>query len=471
MNSFSSLLTLKNINEDVLKDLQKFVKEELAGLLADEYNLLHEDQDVKDNIHFFGIFAAKPENFRFLPGERFAILELGKYASSIDDVREWNAGTLVAERIFRSKTVQLPIGTFFGKSIIKKAAATSMTSDELQGSLMPKLQKLILMVDPAINFEERKVEMNIEVQKKSGKTLICLFCLDKGAKDKKKYIQFDVPPNSTTGYWNPTNFKRHLQKKHMNANANNPHNDSVEVSKTSTTIASTPKNTVIASTPKNTLIAPKPNNSVIASTPNNTVIAATSKLSRIIRSLEDMIYQQFSEQNLRILQATMTHKIKKYSMKYELNRALHQLKIMRIDKDGSCLFSSISQQLSCCKPNTDDHRELTDNLREKAIEYMGNNLDVVMHAIEGRILEDREAEGNKSTRVTENDCLNFINNELSKIDCWGGVESMQAISIIHKVNILVFNESERFYFPLGFKTKFEKTVMIAYRFAVNSKKN
>lgn len=71
MNSFCSLLTLKNINEDVLSDLEKFMKEELAGLLADKYNLLHEDQDEKDNIHFFGIFAAKPENFRFLLGERW----------------------------------------------------------------------------------------------------------------------------------------------------------------------------------------------------------------------------------------------------------------------------------------------------------------------------------------------------------------------------------------------------------------
>lgn len=94
-----------------------------------------------------------------------------------------------------------------------------MNLDELRGSLMPKLEKLILMVDPAINFKERKIQMNIEVQKKVGKTtatLVCLFCLDKGDKDKKKYIQFDVPPNSTTGYWNPTNFKKHLQKKHMN---------------------------------------------------------------------------------------------------------------------------------------------------------------------------------------------------------------------------------------------------------------
>lgn len=150
----------------------------------------------------------------------------------------WNVGGIVAERVFRPKTLHLPIGTFFGKSVTKKTAA--ITLDVLQESLMPKLQKLILMVDPAINFEERKVQMNIEVQKTLGKTaatVIYLFCLDKGEKDKKKYIQFDVPPNSTTGYWNPTNFKKHLQKKHMNANTNTLHNDSVElveVSKTST---------------------------------------------------------------------------------------------------------------------------------------------------------------------------------------------------------------------------------------------
>lgn len=101
--------------------------------------------------------------------------------------------------------------------------------------------------------------------------------------------------------------------------------------------------------------------------------------------------------------------------------------------------------------------------------YLHEYLHSAKLAIKGRILEEREASGDACKTVSETDCLDFVNNQLSQSDCWGGIESIQAISNIHKVNILVFNESERFYFPAGFKPDFDKTVMIAYRFAGGSK--
>lgn len=71
--------------------------------------------------------------------------------------------------------------------------------------------------------------------------------------------------------------------------------------------------------------------------------------------------------------------------------------------------------------------------------------------------------------MTEDDCLDFIDNVLSRHETWGGFESMQVVSIIYKVNILIFNESGDIYFPLGFEPGYEKTVMIAYRYATGSK--
>lgn len=170
------------------------------------------------------------------------------------------------------------------------------------------------------------------------------------------------------------------------------------------------------------------------------------------------------------MQTTITYKIRKYTVKFLLSNDMRQLKVLKIDKDGSCLYSSIVQQLSCCKPNTDDHREATKDLRKDVIDYMKTNLQVGKFAIKGRILEDRESDGDRNVKVTEADCMDFITNKLSRMDYWGGTESILAITILRKVNILMFNEADRFYFPAGFDSNFDQTVIVAFRLAIKSDK-
>lgn len=103
------------------------------------------------------------------------------------------------------------------------AASTPHSSDQLRDNLIPILKNVALMVNPGLDFETCKSQMDIKILNRGNKitaTMKCLFCLDKGEKERKKYIQFDVPPNSTTGYWNPSNFKKHLRMKHMGENKN-----------------------------------------------------------------------------------------------------------------------------------------------------------------------------------------------------------------------------------------------------------
>lgn len=465
VNGFSSLIPLKNLNADVLKDIEKFAKEELSDLLTDEYILLDAVREDVDNVHFFGLFAAKPEKFRLLPGERIAILELANYAKSLAVTDDAAFAEFHTEKTSRSNTVQLPIGTFFGTKVARKAttASTPLSNDQLRDKLIPKLKSLISMVNPKLDFQKQAVQMDLKVINRNDKitaTINCLFCLNKGEKEPKKYIQFDVPPNCTNGYWNPANFKKHLQMKHMgkkvqllmateskeqtenvkariltqsvgkpkaskvksspdasideaNAAKNNTPTSSKAIatnaekratcartsiipsrtsdtktvaakqnanntsakskskvpkvhaatrSKASSDNASLPtiytpvSSKVIDATDGTTPTAPtitsantsiaSINSSVITSPDSSLTIIATSsaKVKRVnsIRSVEDLIYNQISEQNLRLLQATITHKIKKYTMKYSLMDEMRKLKVMRIDKDGSCLFSSIS---------------------------------------------------------------------------------------------------------------------------------
>lgn len=663
INSFSSLGTLKNLNEDVLKVIEKFVKEELSVLLAAEYDLLDEEQNEADNIYFYGIFAAKPHRFRFLSGEIIAITAISKLAKSCE-TDNFKSANPVSERIYRANTIQLAIGTFFGKKRVPKKTVEPTDPVSLQESLTSIIKKAVLVVSPDLDFQERKLEMNITVKKIGTKItayLNCIYCIDKGEKDKVKHIQYYVPANSNKGYWSANNFKKHLRDKHCNAASpkredqtpKTSPNISVKVPakpKTSTTssqdnwiiIPSTPrapklshniraqdnvknqkffkqkclgatikeknktiyvpvnlnkgssnpnnlkkqlrdKNTSAASpkyddktpktspnlsvklpaTPKTSTTSSNDNSMIICSTPrasqlsrtirtqddvktqnisnqkflgatmkektktiyvpvnlnkgssnannlkkhmrdkntstaspkyddqtpktssnasvklhatpktsttnshdNSMIISSTPRapqLSQNIRTLEDAIYQQISNQKLRLLEATMKHKTRKYTMNYSFGDKKCKIRIAKMDKDGSCLFSAIQHQLSCCKPNTDDHYASRNDLRAEAVNYLGKNLNTVLFSVTGRILDERDDIKDANRKVTEKDCLDFITNKLSKHETWGGFESMHAISIIHKANILVFNESESFYFAIGFELEYEKTVIIAYR--------
>lgn len=141
------MFSLRNLDESVLCDIEEFAREELAELLAAEYMLMDSKLDELDNVVFFGIFAAKPSQFRFLPGERFSMMEMCDYVKSIIGKKDIFAD-LKTEKTSRINTIQLPIGTFFGRKITKMNTPIPLTTSQLRESLIPKMKNLILVVKP-----------------------------------------------------------------------------------------------------------------------------------------------------------------------------------------------------------------------------------------------------------------------------------------------------------------------------------
>lgn len=56
-----------------------------------------------------------------------------------------------------------------------------------------------------------------------------------------------------------------------------------------------------------------------------------------------------------------------------------------------------------------------------------------------------------------------MNSLLSKSTTWGGTESLKAISELEKINIIIFSEDDKPYFPFEFKDDYTRTVAIASR--------
>lgn len=121
------------------------------------------------------------------------------------------------------------------------------------------------------------------------------------------------------------------------------------------------------------------------------------------------------------------------------------------------MFAALAQQLFYVKVNGTEHARATKELRKKSADYIKANYDSFQHEIKGRVL-DR----NLQAENIQQECSVFVNHCLPKPGCWGGFESLKAISQIYKVNILIFNENGDYYFAQKFNMTYDRSVFIGF---------
>lgn len=230
-------------------------------------------------------------------------------------------------------------------------------------------------------------------------------------------------------------------------------------------------------------------------------------------SIEYKIFTQISEQNLFLTNAILSHNERVCCMKFNLKGSSTNLDVIRIASDGNCLYACIAHQLFGYKVDSYEHEKVEASLRESCVDFIEQNYEEFSIHIKGRVLEEREnkikiklknqlknkrakkksslllkhcGEGQeseenedsknkpknkrakkKSTYVSSKHCADLLT-ELREGDIFGGSESIKALSTIHSVNILIFNESGIHYFPLGFNSNFKRTIFMAHRFHAKS---
>lgn len=191
-----------------------------------------------------------------------------------------------------------------------------------------------------------------------------------------------------------------------------------------------------------------------------------------INSKKFSLFEQISSQNLILTETIYSNSEKIRVMNFLLNGKEANLDVIKIRGDGSCLFGSLAHQLFQHKVNSNNHKKATKTLRSDVVKYINNNLNDFLFVITGRILEEEEVRlGNVQTKwssITKNDCFEFLNKCLIDDHFFGGTETIKAVTCMHKVNILSFNESGPVYFPMGFNINYHKTIFIAYRLKPNS---
>lgn len=177
-------------------------------------------------------------------------------------------------------------------------------------------------------------------------------------------------------------------------------------------------------------------------------------------NLRKSIYQQISEQISKINDYVILNNEKEEAMKFQINGAEHILNVVEVQGDGSCLFRAIIHQLYGDKVNSSKHNDLARKLREDVVEFIETHSNHFIEDIRERV-ENREGITKENIDA---ECEKFVTEELKDEVTWGGGETMKAVSSIYGVNILIFEESGKYYYRNGFNPHFETTICLAYTF-------
>lgn len=179
----------------------------------------------------------------------------------------------------------------------------------------------------------------------------------------------------------------------------------------------------------------------------------------ILEITEQFIFYQISSQIARISTVVLSQQLNEYLMEFDLNsEKYHNAKIIRMKMDGSCLFRAIHHQLSFERPNTDIFEENIKLLRSIVVAHIKKNLQEYSFQIKNSVYDQN---GLNDIKDMDPECIRFLE-ELEKPSSWGGSETMRAVSEIKRVNILIVNEENGFYYH-SFEPRFARTIVVAYR--------
>lgn len=182
-------------------------------------------------------------------------------------------------------------------------------------------------------------------------------------------------------------------------------------------------------------------------------------------NLETNIYEQISKQTLEMTAICFHYKgVKK--MKFDHMDVVCNLDVINIPPDGNCLFGAFVHQIFGYKPSSKIHEDMVIKLRSDVVNYIKSNLEIFEKDLKGRIIAKKAGKLPKRQKIKienfEKEVEDFLS-DLSKDGIWGGSETIRAVSLMHKLNILVINEGGTIFFANGFKSDYKKTIMIAFR--------
>lgn len=453
------------MTENDIVCVEEFVQKELEQRILDRCARLGSDLDENEKESFFGIYAGSIKDFKFLRGERIQILGLAENlrAMFIEKGKEqFSKHFEIPEnfKIDKSGTHNFSFGWFYGQKPRKSVQKSVFDIDHLKTTLVTKLMETFQSfgLKPNQPITDDIIQI-VDFGTGFRGDVVCVCC---PINEKKHAIQYDK-----TKRWNLTNFRKHLK-----IHVKNELKDKVETKD----ISSVKLIDMPQSTPK---IKTEPSKSTTLESKEEPIVLDESSITKMPIFLEDfgfnfeevsatqkpsltnIMYAQFSNQNLRLIEATLANSERKKFMVLKVENRCMNVNIVNIDADGNCLFGTVAHQLEYMQVNSAEHIERTTGLREQVVNHIEEHFETYKHVIQLRIrCEDDQIDNLGKT---------FLKNNLSANGFWAGSESLLAISNMFNVNILVFMENGPFYLSTGFNPDKNRTIFLAFRQLRNTK--
>lgn len=463
MNGFANALTFKDIDDEDIEAVEHFVKTQTFKILSNK--ILSSDSTSADcdvlveceqMINYFGeVYKEAPKHFKFLAGDRKLIKRLVEYVKQAVDGNGVNTGLkLFKPKQNASKQAKTAVARKTKNTIVSNDCDASNLDEQL-----PHL-KLDLFTRVMEWLNDHKADQQIPISSISPDIISvtvengqifgyirCVLCQNKpnGGKGKPKKIAYRFDKGSQ--YWISSNFITHLRSAHgLSAEK--------KITKKKRQADITTKTA---------------DESKLMTNCDESVQIVEDNVT-FPQLKEHGLYDQISKQITAMSQAVLENNEVEHTISIELPETkFTNIKVVAADPDGNCLFKSLAHQLFRSKMESDKIKGETKQLRAEVVSHIKQNTKLYEHAIKGRVydnIENRKMNGELSDSDSidmEREIEFFVNRLLPVNRYWGGSESLNAVSDLYNVNILVFLENGSFNLITTAEMACERTIAVAFR--------
>lgn len=424
-------MVFQDITENDIRLVEEYISKELPELLDLLLAEIELKYTHKEKMCFFGSYASTPTKFCFAPGESKMIFKLVKHVNDMiaeKGLKHYGDESIVPKKTLYGISMKNSVfGLVYGlqeKHKTEKVIDLVVDTEHHQNILFEKAEGVFKQfkkkkLQPIQEFTVRMVEIKTEGDKIKGKVM-CIFC------EEKNSLSVFCKANG--------NLSSHITSKHLKIEE--------ELTKRCKQLAISDE-----------------------AAAKNDCLADVSGLNENIptgdSTCEDTLYSQISTQCIK-MENLVAHNGEKAIQKSFEHRSTSGrdkaiVKFCRIAGDGDCLFSAIAHQLYNVKIASAEHKQKTMDLRNEVVDYIKNDahFPAFIHDLKNRISCDDVSDIREA-------CKEFLDNRLSMPRCWGGMESIKAISEMQKVNIVVVNENGLCNLPSHFNINARQSLLLLF---------
>lgn len=451
-----------NSTEDIDKQIEymeEFGRNKLPRLLRVD------EGDLGVASSFFGSYSNECAAFEFNEGERILFRAVARH------VKEMVAANglgyfqvkLKGKSAWPHALMRTPHGLIYGNvqaNVRNDCAPVEIDNAQLQKQLFDKANACITKHKEILNFSQLMRTFTLEsitviMDGRSIKGIIkCCYC-----EEKKAAVRVYGQESGDKVYWIPSNFDKHLFKHHIDRSGVSSEELVAKMSVDSNNQDDQPYELPTLKSINEDVPNDEPSGeqeSVIALEVTPYAISDSDSTA-----MEDKLATQLTRHNLQMMNATAANSERVRGFINATGRKTNEtapiFKVCDIKPDNSCLFGSIAHQLNYVKIDSEQHKDLTRKLRKNVVKYIAENLSDFIPVLKDRLF-DRQIEIDD----IDKECLDFVTNELSSLKCWGGSESLRAVSVMHKVNIIIVNDDGKSNFAQSYHPCNDRTIIIAF---------